>query len=243
MRRLGEWERPGATRFASTIVSLVVTLLLLQPAASASDQALIFSGGGADYAGSGFIGATLALPGSQIGTGLAIRGSAFTGAYDYESSPYGTVRANFSGGEVDALYQISGAKFWSEFAIGARDVDTRLAPFDSTNRRAGIVDELAASFDGGKVAGQWRGDWYGSYGARLADYAARLSVTHALGPIVRLGTESSIEGDPTYHLYRFGPYVGVQLDKRSEVQVSAGVSSESGRNGSGFFRVGVYRRI
>lgn len=209
--------------------------------ALAQDQVSVFAGGQSDYAGVGFIGATLALPGFVIGDGFAVRASAFSGEYDYKSSAEGQVKASLFGGQLEEVYQLSRNNFWSNVGLGVRNVDTGLTPFDQNNRRHGRLAEFVASLDGGKVVGPWRADWYGSYGTHLDDYAARVSFTHTLTATSRLGVEASLEGDPTYGFHRIGPYAGLRLGTRSEVQFSAGFSQESGRNAGSYLRTSIYR--
>jgi hypothetical protein len=89
--------------------------------------------------------------------------------------------------------------------------------------------------------GPWRFDWYGSYGVRLSDFQARISLTRDVGPTLRAGLEAAAETDPTYDLERIGPYAALKLDARSEVQASVGVSRQSGRAAAAYARISVYR--
>lgn len=228
---------------AARIAALAATsALLLASRAVAQDRLQAFAGGQIDFASYGFVGATAPLPGASLGHGLAVRGSAFGGTYDYRGGPAnGRVDATFGGAQLDALYQATGRSWWFDGGVGARYIDTHLSPFDRGNRRHGAQVEAAISADGGGVHGPWRVDYYGSYGTRLDDYAARASLTHAITDRLRAGGEVSVEGDPTYDLQRLGPYVGFGLDHWSELQVSAGVSHQSGRDVGGYLRLSAYR--
>lgn len=235
---------PPWTRRHSLWASAVIWLALLGPAAPAAhaeDHGAVFAGGLIDEARTGYLGGEIALPGSSLGKGLALRGAGFLGDYSYQGGPTGRVDADFNGGEIDALYQWSGAWGWADGAVGARYVATSLSPFDPANRRHGRQGELALSTDGARLMGKWRFDWYGAYGERLSDYQVRFSLTHQLGAIIRGGLETAVEGDPTYDLVRVGPYAGLGLGSRSELQLSFGASTQSGRSAAAYGRISIYR--
>ena len=201
---------------------------------------LLSAGGQVDFANSGYLGATLPLPGATIGRGFALRASGFGGNYSYDSSGQ-TVDGSFWGAQLEGVYQFTRPGAWLDLAAGVRYANTTLRPLDRGNRRHGSQAEPEISGDGGAVKGPWRTDFYGSYGTRLDDYAVRVSLTHTLTDRLRAGGETSFEGDPTYDLQRIGPYVGFALDRRSELQMSVGVSHQSGMGEGGYLRVQVYR--
>jgi hypothetical protein len=226
------------------LVAVIAAYALVGPVgARADDHVQLFAGAQGDYSNYVYLGATVALPGSSIGNGFAIRGLVNTGGYNYINTPLGVVKANFSGAELDGVYELSKKNFWTDLALGANYTYTNLSPFDPTNRRAGRQVEFRMSLDGGDVAGPWRADWTGFYGTRLYDYAARLGVTHAISPRWRLGAEGYTEGDPTYHLNQVGPYVAVDFTDRSELQFSGGWSWESGFNPRNYVRASFYQRF
>ena len=204
-----------------------------------TSKALIFGGGQLDFSDSGYFGGTVALPGSSIGKGLALRGSAFGGEYDYTGTP-GKVHGTFVGGQVEGLYQFSKPNFWLDAAVGVRFVDTTLTPNDPSNRRDGAHAEPEVAIDGGAAGGPWRTDYYGSIGAILEDYLVRVSLTHRVSTVVRAGGEVSAEGDPTYDLQRFGPYVGYAFDAHSEIHLTAGVTHQSGEGEGGYLALSFY---
>lgn len=213
--------------------------LSLRPAL-ADDRVGVFAGGQADFSNYVFIGATLALSPS-IGNGVAVRGILDTGGYNYVSDTLGTVKANFGGGELDALYQFTHQNFWSDVGVGINDTYTGLAPYDPTNRRRGEQAEVRVSLDGGNVSGPWRADWNGFYGTRLDDYEGRIGLTHAFSPQFRLGAEFYAEGDPTYNLYQVGPVAAIKITDKSELQFSAGPSWESGFASRAYFKALIYQ--
>lgn len=85
---------------------------LTHGAARADDSRVaVFAGGQFDFSNYVFGGVTVALPGSTIGNGVAVRGLVDVGGYDYLSGDLGTVKANFGGGEIDGVYQITHGNF------------------------------------------------------------------------------------------------------------------------------------
>ena len=243
-RRARNNTREGASLRSHVIAACLMlgaaSAFAIPNAALAEDHLQLSAGGQIDFADYGFVGLTAALPGSAIGRGFAVRASGFGGDYSYNSGSR-TIDGNFNGGEVDAVYGLSGAHYWFDAIGGVRYTDTSLSPFDPGNRRHGRQAEAAFGADGGFTSGPWRVDYYGEYGTRLDEYIARSSLTHTINNRFRGGAEVSFEGDPTYNLQRVGPYVGVRLDSRSEFQLSAGVSHQSGEGEGGYLRVLVYR--
>jgi Cellulose biosynthesis protein BcsS len=221
------WRHPIQSRFAAP-AALSIAVLTWPVFACADDRAQVFAGGQFDFSNYVFVGVTVALPKSAIGNGFAVRGLADTGGYNYPSTNLGIVKANFGGGELDAVYQITRQSFWSEFSAGINDTYTGLTPYDPGNPLRGEQVELRLSLDGGKVSGPWRADWFGYYGARLEDYEAMVGATHALSSTWRLGVEVYSEGNPTYSLYQVGPYAGFTFAKNSELQFSTGEAWQSG---------------
>jgi hypothetical protein len=224
------------------LLAVVVTAMLAAPNPVRAQERVIISGGGdLDNSSDGYVGATVALPDSQIGQGLAVRGSVFGGTYDYRGGASNQrINARFGGGELDLIYQLTRGGFWLNGGIGGRYVDTTLSPRDPSNRRSGSQGEVALVVDGGYVSGPWRTDWYASYGTRLEDIQGRLSLTHALAGPWRGGLEAEAEGDPTYGEQRVGPIAAFAFSKSSEVQVSGGFSDGTVRGLGGYMRVGFY---
>lgn len=224
-----------------TRAALTLALLACPLAARAQDRGVAFAGGQTDHSRAAYYGVELALPGAALGHGLAVRGSAFVGDYAYEADTLGRVKADFRGAEVDGVYQWSGGWGWATAGVGLRYVETELGPRDPGNRRHGRQGELAFSTDGSRLMGPWRVDWYGSYGTRLSDFQGRVSLTRQAGPVFRVGVEAAGEADPTYDQERIGPFAALRLGPRSEVQGSAGVSRQSGRDAAAYARISIYR--
>ena len=230
-------------KIRSVAAALALVALGAPIVASADDHIELFAGAQGDYSNYVYLGATFALPGANIGNGFALRAIVDTGGYNYINDPLGQVKANFFGGDLDAIYQVSTKSAWADLGAGANYTNTSLSPFDPTNRRAGKQVEFRVSLDGGAVGGPWRVDWNGYYGTRLYDYAGRLGLTHSISPKWRLGAEGYAEGDPTYHLNQVGPYVGIDFTEKSELQLSGGWSWESGFNSRNYVRASFYQRF
>jgi hypothetical protein len=232
----------GAITVSRAIAAAAIGLFLLaDPIAVRADNVEAFAGGQADFANYVFAGASVALPGSSIGNGLAFRGYFDTGGYDYVRHDLGVIRANFSGEELDAVYGVTLKHIWNDLGVGVNATYTGLSPYDSKNLLAGHQTELRLSLDGGTDGGPWRADWLGYYGTRLYDYDWSIDGTHAVSPNWRLGAAYAVEGNPSYHLNRVGPFAGVSFGPRSELQLSAGEAWESGftpraYGGATFFR-------
>jgi hypothetical protein len=226
------------------LLAIVAVLSALAPAAAkADDNAIVFSGAQFDFSNYVFAGVTVALPGSSIGSGFALRGYVDSGGYDYISQDLGPIKATFSGEELDVVYQITHKGFWSNIGLGLNASNTGLEPYDPKNLLRGEQVEPRVSLDGGDVGGPWRADWDGYYGTRLQDYQAMLGVTHALTAKWRLGAEVYGSGNPNYRLRQAGPYAGLSFDDRSELQVSSGGAWESGYTPRIYVSASYFRRF
>lgn len=228
------------TSFAAVLTAL--SAMGWAGTAAAQSDVTVFAGGKLDVADSGYAGASIGLPGSVNGKGWAVRGSVYTGGYDYQSGPT-TIDADFTGAQAELIYRFGSGPTWGSVGVGYRYVDTDLSPGDPGNRREGGQGEMIVSLDGGHVAGPWRVDWYGSYGFQLDDYDALASLTHTVGSSgrVRAGLEIAADGDSNYSAYHIGPVLGVKVGDQAEFQISAGLSDGDDRGSDGYVRVGFYR--
>ena len=195
----------------------------------------IFVGGQTDFASFGYVGGSV-----PVFDGFGVRASGFAGTYQYDggpTGPTGRVRGDFSGADLEVIYQYTNANTWVNAGVGASYIDTQLTPFDPGNRRHGGQTEAIFTLDGGHVWGPWRVDGYGSYGELLDDYSVRGSLTHTLSRLWRAGLESSADGDPTYDEERVGPLAALRIGPSSEAAISAGVAHQSGRGDGGYVRL------
>ncbi|GAA0769111.1 cellulose biosynthesis protein BcsS [Brevundimonas olei] len=235
-------RRPMTSLAALTAAAFACAAVAWVDPASAQSDVTIFAGGQLDVADSAYAGATIGLPGSVDSRGFAVRGSVYTGSYDYNSDP-NEIDADFTGAQAELIYRFGSGPTWGSVGVGYRYVDTDLSPADPGNRRDGGQGGVIVSLDGGHVSGPWRVDWYGAYGFELDDYNALVSLTHQVGSSgrVRLGMEVAAEGDTNYNAYHVGPVAGFKLNDRSEIQVSVGLSDGDERDSQAYLRVGFYR--
>ncbi|HET6275573.1 MAG TPA: cellulose biosynthesis protein BcsS [Candidatus Cybelea sp.] len=199
-------------------------------ACAADDNAMVFAGGQLDFSNYVFAGVTLALPGSTISNGVAVRILGDFGGYNYVNNykNLGTVKANFGGGELDGIYAFTNKGVWADFGAGVNYTSTSLMPNDPNNKLEGQQTELRLLTDGQTMGSPWRVDWDGYYGTGLQDYQAFLGVTHSLSPYVHLGVEGYGEGNPSYSLEQVGPLAIFSTGPRGELRLSTGVAWESG---------------
>ncbi|HVN68908.1 MAG TPA: cellulose biosynthesis protein BcsS [Candidatus Binatia bacterium] len=231
-----------AVRRCGLVAVAVAAFLASAARAAHAGDVELFAGGQVDFSNDVYLGATLPF-GPNDRSGFGVRGYFDTGGYDYIGGGIGTVKATFTGEELDAIYRVMHAKFWSDFGVGFNNTNTSLTPNDPSNPLRGAQTELRLSADGGAISGPWRADWYGYYGTRIQDYAANLGVTHSIAPAWRLGLDGYSEGNPTYNLYEVGPYAGVSFAKDSELQFSVGEAWQSGFTPRAYFRAMVYTRL
>ncbi|MGZ9114966.1 MAG: cellulose biosynthesis protein BcsS [Brevundimonas sp.] len=213
----------------------VLGCILAASAASAQDRGVVFAGGEVSEDSSGYFGVTWAMPGSALGRGWAIRGTASLGGYDYDRAP-GTVDAEFVQGDVVLLHQTSGA--WGYFNVGggARITDTDLEPADPGNQREGSNWDIVLTADGMRNAGDWRFGGYGSYGVDMREYYLRGEVTRRLGSgSFRAGLEVVSDGDENYD--RAGAGALLVYEPSRAVGWRAAIGSRD--DGDVYFSVGV----
>ena len=222
-------------RFGRGVLAAGCALAVVLPAsAHAEAEPQMYAGAQAGFSKFAYVGGSVPIVG-----GFAVNAAGFAGEYKYRGGPDGRVDAKFKGAQVGVLYQYASDATWLNAGVAASFTHTRLSPFDAGNRRQGDQTEALLSVSGGRVAGPWRVDGYGSYGTKLEDYSVRGSLTHAVGDRWRLGLEGAWEGDPTYHEERVGVLAGVAYGGASELQVSAGLAHQGGRGDGGFVRIGV----
>ncbi|HEY2475433.1 MAG TPA: cellulose biosynthesis protein BcsS [Candidatus Cybelea sp.] len=233
----------NALAFLRRVTCLALIVAALPVCTLADDRVEVFMGGQTAFSNYFFMGATVALPGSNIGDGFAVRSYLAAGGYDYNGGTLGTVRANFVGAELDGVYQLTRKNLWSDFALGVNDTYTALNPYDPNNILRGQQVELRVTLDGGTVSGPWRADWFGYYGTRVQDYQSYADVTHAVAPKWRLGVLGYLEGNPTYTLRQLGALGGLSFSERSELQLAAGEGWETSFAPRAFVRASFYERF
>lgn len=212
------------------LIGLAAVLLIAEKAAAEAGGAA-FAGYTAGDGMSGYVGVVHALPGGQLGRGLAVRGTASAGTYRYDANGQ-RIEARYTGSEMALVYQTSGDWGWSNISAGPRLVDINLSPSDSSSRRQGTRVDLGVQADGTLfIDSSWRLSWIGSMGVREGAYRGRLGFSRVIDHERRtnLGVETAIQGDPTYRSTSIGMFTGTKLGTNSDVQFAAGASLQDGR--------------
>ena len=127
-----------------------VAAALFAPGQAAAEtyRGVGFAGGalGGDDAGA-YAGAVVALPGGELGRGIATRASLNTGRYEYVANGF-EVEADYRGAEAALVYQVSGQWGWANFSAGPRLTKLELSPKDPANDRRGTRLDLGLQVDG-----------------------------------------------------------------------------------------------
>ena len=215
----------------------VLSCILLASGASAQDRGVVFAGGEVGEDSSGYFGVTWAMPGSALGRGWAIRGTASVGRYDYDRAP-GTVDAEFVQGDLVLLHQASGAWGYFNLGGGARISDTNLEPADPGNQRQDSKWDVVVTADGMRNVGDWRFGGYGSYGVDMREYYLRGEVTRRIASSsFRAGFEVLADGDENYD--RIGAGALLVYEPSSAVGWRAAIGGRE--DGDAYFSIGVTR--
>ncbi len=180
----------------------------------------------------------MALPGSSLGDGLAVKAAASGGVYDYESR-LSLIDANYYGGVVSLVEQWSGAWGWANVSAGARATRTNLTPADPANSRDGLRIDAVVGTDGAFGGGPWRLGWYAEGGVRDESYLARVQLTReVIAKRLRLGVEGSVSGDPLYRAQSAGLALTAPIGGKVELQLSGGLQFQKGRSEEVYVSIG-----
>lgn len=219
--------------------AFVATLAPL--AATAQDQGVVYAGGSAGDGANGYAGGVIALPGGQLGDGLAVRAGVNGGEYRYTVSGQ-RIEARYIGAELALVYQLSGSWGYANLGAGPRVTDTRLRPLDPGNRLRGTRVDLALQTDGA-LGEAWRVGWFGSLGVNDRTYIGQLRLTHLIDSSsgTRLGIEGGAQGDRSYDRQSIGAVASTKLGGKWEGVLSGGASFQEGRKSRPYVSVGVSR--
>jgi hypothetical protein len=221
--------------------ALAAALLLGTAASAEPNEGVAFAGGAAGDGLSGYAGLGHALPGAELGKGLAVRGSLSGGSYEYDSSGV-RIDGRFEAAEAALVYQLSGRWGWANFSAGPRISDVSLSPRDPSNDRQGTRLDLAVQSDGALLLdSSWRLGWLGSLGVRDGTYYSRAEIGRIVEPRsqTRLGLEAGLQGDPNYRSSSLGLFAATKLGPNLEGRVSAGASDQAGRHARPYATLGL----
>lgn len=208
-------------------------------ASAAHAEGVTFAGVTAAADPSAYAGVLAPIPGGKLGSGLAVRLSVNGGGYSYDAGRQ-KIKARYGGGDLSAMYQFSGSWGYANVSVGPRYGYTHLRPNDPGSSRRGSSLDAIASSDGALVAEKWRMEWYGLYGTGVKDYQAKLFISRAAAPGLRLGLEGGVQGDPSYSRVYGGAGAAVRL-AGSDFRVTAGASDQKGRGTRGYLTIAFSR--
>ena len=177
-----------------------------------------------------YTGAVVALPGGELGRGVALRASLNGGRYEYVANGF-KVEADYQGGEAALVYQVSGRWGWANFSAGPRLTTLRLSPHDPSNDRRGTQLDLGLQLDGGLELHKWRVNWLGSIAVADSAYLTQVSLGRLIegSRETRLGAEATFQGDKRYARVSAGSFASTSLGRNVEGRVAAGLSHQKDR--------------
>lgn len=219
---------PGRNRSFSLV--LATAFAVVSSAAAATDRGIAYVGGSAGGGPSGDIGAIVALPRNEIGSGLAVSISASATRYHYNSS-VGRVRASASDAGIGLVYQFSGDWGWWDIAAGPRLNHLRLDRRDPDNSDQGSRLTVGFGTDGEINLDAARKLHFASdftlrnrgFDARVG-LGQRLERTHAS----EVGIEAGVQGDRNYTAVTVGLFASRKVARDLEAQVTLGAKREEG---------------
>ncbi|MEJ2459911.1 MAG: cellulose biosynthesis protein BcsS [Novosphingobium sp.] len=221
--------------------SLCVVLSLTSAPAAAQDTGVVYAGGSTGDGTNGYAGGVVALPGGQLGKGLAVRASVSGGQYRYDTNGR-RISADYIGGEAAMVYQMSGTWGWVNLSAGPRVTDTRLKPVDPGNRTRGTRFDLALQTDG-TVGNAWRATWFASLGVHDRAYITQVRFNRLIDgeTDTRLGIEGGVQGDRNYTRPSAGLFASTRLGNKWQGLLSGGISKQKDRSARPYVSLGVSR--
>ena len=209
-------------------------------AAHAQDRGVAYAGGSVGDGANGYAGALVALPGGELGKGLAVRAGVSGGEYRYRAGE--RIDARYVGAEVALAMQASGDWGYGSISAGGRVTDTRLSPVDPGNRLRGTRFDAVLQTDGA-LGNTWRLGWFGSYGINDRTYIAQARASHLVHGAsgTRLGLEGGTQGDRTYNRDSLGAFGSTRLAPKWEGLISGGATFQEGRDAKPYVTLAVSR--
>ncbi|MGE0669148.1 MAG: cellulose biosynthesis protein BcsS [Sphingomonadales bacterium] len=218
----------------------LVALLIAVPAHAEPYKGVLFAGGTVSESSGGYAGGMISLPGAALGRGLGVRVGTNGGEYKYDAS--GTrIAAEYVGGELALVYQISGGWGWANFSAGPRVSYLNLTPNDPGNKLQGTKVDAGIQSDGAYNIEKWHISWFGSYGIANESYLAKLQLGYLVAERsgTRIGVEGGIQGDSVYTKGNLGAFVSTSLMKDVEIQIAAGATEQAGRGARAYVTIGL----
>lgn len=219
-----------------TVICLFFLFFSCSNPAAAKNRGVVFVGGSASDAYNVHGGAVVALPGEQLGRGLALRISGSTGKYHYSSDGVG-INGEYNSGEMALVYQSSGTWGWANLSAGPRITHLKLVPADPHNPGAGTRWETASQADGQLGTGSFNMGWLASYGFSQKAFLFQLRPGKVLdnGPISKVGLEAVVQGDTRYSARGAGLFANSRLTEQTEIRAAVGATDQAGREPKPYF--------
>lgn len=173
-----------------------------------------------------YLGMVLPLPGQRLGQGLVQRYWLDYTTYRYEKTPGQDIDAKVAGVEAALGYQNGSERGWWSAYLGGRYGNTRLNPNDFENEDRGGELNFKLQLEGeSALSSAWRVNGIVSHLIGQSSYWSRLRVQTVLSNQLLFGPELVAQGDPRYHLYKLGLFVGgIKLGHDAALTVKAGAS-------------------
>lgn len=204
----------------------------LATTAHAEDHGVAFGGGVVSKSPSATAGVLVALPGSTLGDGPAVRAVVSHSEFRYVAGSGAAIKGRSQSVTLSAVQQFSGGWGYFNLAAGAARHNVRLTPNDPFNRNRG--SRWVAVVGGEGVANldkDWRLGASASYRTRIKEYYVSADLTRAVSDKVRLGVEGVGQGDPSYKRRMYGAVVSYAPTPKWQLRLSGGANIEAGKNG------------
>lgn len=223
------------------LFGLAAALLIPGRAAAETYHGVGFAGtnlGGDEVAA--YAGAIVALPGGELGRGIAVRASLNGGRYKYVANEL-KIEADYRGAEAALVYQASGRWGWANFSAGPRLSKLELSPSDPANEREGTRLDLGLQFDGGLELKEWRLNWLSSVTVTDSTYLTQVALGRLMAAKgqTRVGAEAGIQGDEHYTKATAGSFVSTRLGRNVDGRIAGGLSNQKGRDLQPYVSAGI----
>jgi len=207
----------------------------------AQDTGVVYAGGSAGDGINGYAGGVVALPGSRLGHGFAVRADVNGGDYRYDANGQ-EISARYFGSDVALVYQTSGKWGWANFSVGPRVTDTRISPIDPANRLRGTRVDVGLQTDG-TVGDEWCASWFVSLGVIDLAYITQVRGSRLVDrrSNTQLGLEGGVQGDRHYNRRNVGVFASTRISGKFQGVLSAGGSKQRDRPAKPYVSIGLSR--
>jgi hypothetical protein len=222
-------------------IAAALAAVVLPGIAYAQETGVVYAGGSVGNGFNTYAGGVVALPGASLGHGLALRGGASGGRYEYVSAAQ-AIEGKYISGEVALVYQSSGPWGWANFSAGPRVSDTSLTPDDPANELRGTQWDAALQSDGA-LGDHWRLEWFASAGVFNSTYNSEARFGRLVSPAhqTRLGVETGVQGDESYTKGKFGLFASTLIAHQLQARLSGGLTVQDNRDAEPYSGISLSR--